>query len=130
LQSGFYQYPFADASSAPRRPEIATNLVELFDLAGEIYLSRESRNATVHDLATKAAKFMKEFLAADSPGVMTRDTTSHKEMLANSQKVHDANCKELDDAISFVTDWYRDLVKATSITFEVEYVLTRNPATP
>jgi hypothetical protein len=130
LQSGFYQYPFADASSAPRRPEIATNLVELFDLAGEIYLSRENRNATVHDLATKAARFMKEFLAANSPGVMTRDATSHKEMLANSQKVHDANCTELDDAIRFVTGWYRDLVKATSITFEVEYVLERNPATP
>lgn len=130
LQSGFYQYPFADAACAPRLPEIATKLTELLDLAGEIYQSRESRNATVHDLATKAAKFMKEFLAADSPGVMTSDTTSHKEMLANYQKVQDANCKELDDAISFVTDWYRDLVKATSITFEVEYVLARNPAKP
>ena len=73
---------------------------------------------------------MKEFLATDSLGVMTRDATSHKEMLVNSQKVHEANCAELDDAIRFVTDWYRDLVKATSITFEVEYVLRRNPATP
>lgn len=130
LESGFYQYPFADASTAPRLSGIATNLVELFDLAGNIYQSRESRNATVHDLATKAAKFMKEFLAADSPGLMTRNATSHKEMLENSQKVHEANCAELDNAIRFVTDWYRDLVKATSITFEVEYALTRNPATP
>lgn len=130
LKSGYYQYPFADASTAPHLSGIATNLVELFDLAGKIYQRRKSRNATVHDLATKAAKFMKEFLAGDSPGLMTRGATSHKEMLENSQKVHEANCAELDDAIRFVTDWYRDLVKATSITFEVEYVLARNPATP
>lgn len=130
LKPRYYQYPFADASNAPRVSGLATNLVELLDLAGKIYQSRESRNATVHDLATKAAKYMKEFLAADSPGLMTRNAIPHKEMLENSLNVHESNCAELDDAIRFVTDWYRDLVKATSITFEVEYVLGRNPATP
>lgn len=130
LKSGYYQYPFAAASSAPRLPAIAPHLIELFDLAGKIYHSRESRNATVHDLATKAAKFMKEFLASNSPGLMTGDATSYKEMLENSQKAQEANCAELDAAIRFVTDWYRDLVKATSITFEIEHALTKSPAIP
>ncbi len=130
LASGYYQYPFADATSAPSSPVIATNLLELFELAGQIYLSRESRNSTVHDLATKAAKYLKEFLATDSPGRMTRDTIPYKELLENPQKVHEANCTELDDVITIVTDWYRDLVKAASITFEIEYVLARTPATP
>lgn len=128
LKSGFYQYSFADASIAPRLPTIATNLLELSNLAGKIYESRKSRNAIVHDLATKAAKFMKEFLAADSPGLVPFNATSHKEVVEKSEMVHEANMAELDDAIRFVTDWYRDLVKATSITFEVEYVLTRNAA--
>ena len=127
LRSIFYQYPFVDASTAPRLPGIATNLEKLIHLAEKIYQNRESRNATVHDLATKAAKFMKAFLASDSPGLMTHDATSHKEMLEKSQKIHKANCAELDDAIGFSVDWYCDLVKAASITFEVEYVLTRSP---
>jgi hypothetical protein len=129
LGSGFYQYPFADGLAAPRQSGIATNLLELLDLSGKIYRRRDSRNATVHDLASKAAKFMKKFLAADSPGLMTRNASSHEEILENSQKAHEANTVELDDAIRFVTDWYRDLVKATSITFEVEYDLARKPAT-
>ncbi len=73
---------------------------------------------------------MKEFLAADSPGLMTRNAISPKEMVEKSKRVHESNCAELDDAIRFATDWYRDLVKATSISFEVEYVLAKNPATP
>lgn len=130
LESGYYQYAFADASTSPRVPEIATHLVELYGLAGKIYQSRESRNATVHDLATKAAKYMQEFLKSDSPGIMKRAATTLQESQKNAQKAHDANCADLDDAIRFVTDWYLDLVKATSITFEVEYVLSKSPATP
>jgi hypothetical protein len=129
LKSDYYQYSFADASSAPRVAGIATILEELLKLAGKIYLSRESRNATVHDLATKAAKYIKEFLANDSPGLMTRNEIPHNEILESAHKIHETNCAELDDAIKFVTDWYRDLVKATSMTFEVEYVLTRKPTT-
>lgn len=128
LGSGFYQYPFADASSAPCLPGIAANLAELFDMAGRIYRSRESRNATVHDLATTAAKFLTEFIRADSPGIMSRNPASRAAILENHRRAHEANCAELDEAVRFVTEWYRDLVKASSITFEVEHALARSPA--
>lgn len=127
LKSTFYQYPFVDASNTPRPPNIATNLEKLVDLTKKIHQSRERRNKTVHDLATKAAKFMKKFLASDPTGVMTRNVTSYEEMLENAQKVHIANCAELDDEIRFAKDWYSNLIKATSITFEVENILKKNP---
>lgn len=128
LESGYFQYPFADALNAPRLPSTDNILGELLNLAHSIYLKRESRNATVHDVATNAAKFMKNFLATDSPGLMTRTNISHEEMIANAGKVHEGNCAELDEAIKFVTDWYRNLVKATSMTFEIEHALTKSAA--
>lgn len=128
LKPGYFQYPFADALNAPRLPSTDNILGELLNLAHSLYLKRESRNATVHDVATNAAKFMKNFLATDSPGLITRTNISHEEMIANDGKVHEDNCSELDEAIKFVTDWYRDLVKATSMTFEIEHALTKSAA--
>ena len=125
LKSHHYQYPFVDALNAPRRPAIKAAIRELSGLAERIYVKRETRNATVHEIATKAARFLKNFMATDLPGIMTRTESSYEEMITNAAKTHEDNCAELDEAIRFVTDWYRELVKATSMTFEIEYALTK-----
>lgn len=131
LNSGHYQYPFVHAqqyfanslASTPYLCEIENELKELCLLAGVIYDRRVARNATVHDVATQAGHLTKRYYEKLKNGLLLvgAEVTDSPE---SKWDMHVAEHRVLiDAAVSDTSKWYLDLVKATSLVFDVEYAL-------
>lgn len=131
LNSGHYQYPFAHAqqnyannlASTPYLCDIENELKKLCLLAGVIYDHREARNATVHDVATQAGHLTKRYYEKRKNGFLLAGA----EVADSPEGKWDTHVAEhrvsIDAAVSDTSKWYLDLVKATSLVFDVEHAL-------
>lgn len=131
LKPGFYQYPFAHAqqnytnnlASKPYLCNVENELNELYLLAGAIYVRREARNATVHDVATQAGHLTKRYYQKQRNGLLLAGAEV-AECPEGKWDTHVAEHRVLiDAAVSDTSKWYLDLVKATSLVFDVEHAL-------
>lgn len=131
LKPGFYQYPFAHAqqnyasnlASTPYLCDIENELRELCLLAGVIFDRRVARNATVHDVATRAGHLTKRYYEKRKNGSLLEggDGTDSPEKKWDQHVAKHSML--IDAAVSDTSKWYLDLVKATSLVFDVEYAL-------
>lgn len=131
LDSGHYQYPFANAqqdyannlATKPYLCDVENELNELYLLAGAIYIRRKARNATVHEVATQAGHLTKRYYEKRKNGLLLAGTEGTDSPERKWDK-HVAKHKVLiDAAVSETSKWYLDLVKATSLVFDVEYAI-------
>jgi hypothetical protein len=117
-----YSVPFQEAAKDKPGPS-AASLGKLAGVAGRLQQNRTDRNAVVHRIASLTAKQSIEFLhyqresarAALQPGTPT-EVPLNFETTAELIESSVAQCKE----------WYIDLVRASSLVFEIEY-FNRNP---
>lgn len=131
LDSGHYQYPFSHAqqdyannlAATPYLCDVENELNELYLLAGAIYVRRKARNATVHDVATQAGHLTKRYYQKQRNGLLLAGA-GVAESPEGKWDTHVAEHRILiDAAVSDTSKWYLDMVKATSLVFDVEYAL-------
>ncbi|MHB9102449.1 MAG: hypothetical protein ACYC2E_13140 [Sulfuricella sp.] len=131
-----FQYPFAAARNIPKQlknssnqPEFDDQLACLFVLSESISINRRVRNSTVHKAATRAGLLTKCFFKTvkSHPGRQSASVYHHEyecyirmQARNNAQPSH---AETLDSALTLVIDWYHDLVKVTSIVFDIEHSL-------
>lgn len=109
---------FIEATNDPSMTEREEPLECLCDLSERIAKKRIVRNGAVHKVATRAGVLTKRFFekAKTNPGV-------HVTVKAAWENTLIEHTDTLDSALTFVIDWYHDLVKATSVVLDIEHSL-------
>jgi hypothetical protein len=105
-----YAYPFKDAIEGASS-NLQKCLAELSELAVELQENRAERNRLVHKVATLTARLSIELLREQ------RRLASKENRPANVSTFRD---ETFSNAIEAMKEWYRRLVKASSLTFEFE----------
>lgn len=122
-QPNHYQYSFHDASSLSKMERCTSQLVAIQHLAKAIYVERQARNDTVHEVATQAGILTKKWFEDPSIETFVRLKKSFHDTSEVRIKVQDLHLHTIDSSLKAVTEWYQNLVRAASHVFDIEYVL-------
>ena len=129
LESKHYQYPFHDALALPKMETCGQQLKALGILAKAIYEQRDARNGTVHEVATQAGILTKRWF--QNSEVQTAAQLNRSFSVASDAwtKAQESHVKTIDDSLVAVTEWYLNLVRATSNVFDIEHTLRTSRTT-
>lgn len=120
---------FIESTNDPSMAKREEPLECLCDLSERIAKKRKVRNETVHKLATRAGKLTKRFFETvkSHPSKESACLYSHEYEYYVRQEARGitqpSHAETLDSALTQVIEWYHDLVKVTSIVFDIEHSL-------
>jgi hypothetical protein len=123
LEPNHYQYPFHDAFSLPKMERYGLQLTALQALAKAIYEQRDARNDTVHEVATQAGIRTKMWFRNNEGVASSRFNNSFSVINDSWTKAQEAHLHTIDNSLAAVSDWYLNLVRATSHIFDIEHSL-------
>lgn len=123
LEPKHYQYPFHDGLSLPKMEKCASQLLALQELAKEIYEQRDARNDAVHEVATQAGILTKKWFRDKEAETYSKLHSSFSVSSDAWVKAQEAHAHTIDSSLLDVTEWYLNLVRATSHVFDIEHNL-------
>ena len=135
-----YETPFEDASGlismrGTHEPNLAKPVSELPALARELAKFRIRRNAIVHEVATRMAKFIGETATVlqkrfdqEQEKSFLPTTRNGSEQLLRSKTRRAEIELEIERATEDLKTWYTLLVQASNYVFQVEYWTRRHDA--
>ena len=122
-QSKHYQYPFYEAISLPKMERCASQLISLQALAKSIYDKRNARNTTVHEVATQAGVLTKRWFQNNEAQIAARLKNQFSVTSCTVITAQNSHLNTIETSLADVTEWYLNLVRATSQVFDIEHTL-------
>lgn len=124
-----YQHSFRYAASLQKMNACSSQLAALQTLAKLIYEQRQARNETVHEVATQAGILTKKWFSSPNVETYTKLSSFSRPTPDVQSKLQNVHLHTIDSTLKAVTEWYQNLVRATSHVFDIEHIL-RTGKTP
>jgi len=119
-----FMTPFVEAVATPKS-KVGAQIAKLQPLMGEIQKRRSIRNRIVHEVATRPGEMNKQIFEKRRPRTTATRDVKFVDVERAWGEWHKREAKKLKDGEGFLLAWYKDLIEASSLVFEVEHWLRK-----